>query len=81
MFNMKCENKDYPDLTSTNMFSVTFIVHQITLLRTDKPLVFIDIAILTGLVSALVPDTPGHWHREQTAASKCEEENQEHLRV
>ena len=52
----------------------------ITLLRTDKPLVCIDIAI-TGLVPALVSDTPGHWQGEQTAASQRQEENQEHLWV
>ena len=44
------------------MFSVMFIfMNRITLLRTDKPLVDVNIALLTGLVSALVPDTPGHW--------------------
>ena len=50
-------------------------------LHTDKSLVRFDIAILTGLVSALVPDTPGHWQGEQTAASQRQEENQKHLRV
>ena len=57
------------------------LIHLITLLRIDKPLVRLDIAILTGLVSALVPDTPGHWQGEQTAASQRQEENKEHLWV
>ena len=56
------------------------LIYSSKLLYTIKPFVSVGIVILSGFFSAL-SDTPGHWQRQQTAASQGQEENQEHVRV